>query len=498
MSKNSVQIVRGGLVVDALRGTAQHRDILVIGDQIKEVGAPGFDAPVEAKVLDANDKLVLPGLVNGHTHGHGSLGRGRGDRWTLELLLNAGPWISGKRTLEDKRLAARLNAAEQVLKGCTACYDLYFEFPTPSVDGMKAVVDGYDDVGMRAVIAPMVADKSLYEAVPGLLDALPDDLRAAALKLRLDPYEVTMSALRSLVANWNVDPAKFSLALAPTIAHHCSEPFLIACRDLAWNHGLGLHMHLAESKLQAVASQKLLGMSPAAYLEKLRILGPKMVGAHCVWVDDDDIRRFASAGAAITHQPGCNLRIGSGIAPVRKFLDAGIPVGIGTDGSNSSDNQNMFEATRCAANVSRIVDADPARWISTQEALSLATAGGARLIGRDSDLGQIKAGFLADLVFLDLGHVNYIPLNDPINQIVNCEDSSAVETVMIAGKLVVENGQLTNFDLESLRSEVNSAMERLDAETADNRDLVGKLAPLVGSYCGGLAGCDHSVKRTLY
>src|SRR6266852_7596138 len=166
-------ILRDGLVLDIRAGTAEPLDILIEDDTIRELGPPGSPAPEGAREISAARRLIQPGLVNAHTHSHGNLAKGMGDRWTLELLLTAAPWIGGHRGAEDIHLSAQLGAVEMVLKGCTACYDLYFEWPVPTSDGMRMVASAYAEVGMRAVIAPMVADRSFYEAIPGLADAVP-------------------------------------------------------------------------------------------------------------------------------------------------------------------------------------------------------------------------------------------------------------------------------------------------------------------------------------
>jgi len=497
MTESSLQVIRGARVLDVAAGRAPLLEVLVRGDTIEAIGPPGMAAPEAAVVIDARRRLLMPGLINTHTHGHGALGKGRGDRWTLELLLNAGPWVSGGRTLEDKYLSAQLNAAEMVRKGCTACYDLYFEFPTPSSEGIAAVARGYADVGMRAVIAPMMADQSLYEAIPGLLEHLPGSARKDAERLRLAPLAESIKACRTLLAGWSHDSDGIRPALAPTIPHHCTEDFLRACRDLAKDHGVGLHMHLAESKVQALTGKTRYGKTLTAYLEDMAYLGPSFIAAHCVWLDDDDIKRLSDHGCAITHQPSCNLRLGCGIAPVRAFLDAGIPVGIGTDGSASSDNQNMFEALRLAANVSRILGPDYERWLSAPEALSMATTGGARLLGFEDRLGRIETGCLADIVFLDLDNLNYVPLNDPVNQVVNCEDASAVASVMIAGRMVLDNGAFTTLDHGKLRRDVEDAMARLNETTRASKQLALGLEGLVGGFCVGLARSPYHVQRTL-
>ena len=172
----AMKIIRGGRLLDVAAHAAPHRDILIDGDTILEIGAPGMAAPQAAETIDASDRLMHPGLINGHTHSHGNLAKGTGERWTLELLLTAGPWISGGRETEEKYLSTLIGACEMLLKGCTACYDLMIELPIPTADGVGAVTKAYADVGMRAVVAPMVADSSFFEAIPGLMDALPDAL----------------------------------------------------------------------------------------------------------------------------------------------------------------------------------------------------------------------------------------------------------------------------------------------------------------------------------
>src|SRR5262249_49244869 len=156
-----------------------------------------FPAPEGAAEISAARRLLHPGLVNAHTHGHGNLAKGMGDRWTLELLLSAAPWITGNRNADDKYLSTQLGAVEMVLKGCTACYDLSFEWPLPTSEGLSLAGQAYADVGMRAVVAPMVADRSFYEAIPGLDEALPQLLKDGVAGLRLAPAEATLSAIRT-------------------------------------------------------------------------------------------------------------------------------------------------------------------------------------------------------------------------------------------------------------------------------------------------------------
>ncbi len=488
-------VIRGGRILDIRRHRADRSDILVDGDIILEIGHPDMAVPAGAAELDASDRLLIPGLINAHTHGHGSLGKGMGDRWSLELLLNAAPWLSGNRTLEDKYIAAKLNAAELVRKGCTAAYDLYFELPLPTVEGLDAAARAYMDVGVRAVIAPMMADRTLFEAIPGLADAL-NFSRTQRAAPRPTSGDNSLSVCRALLSDWTYDLDRVRLALAPTIPLHCTDEFILGCRDLAREHGVGLHMHLAESKVQAVSAMRRYGRSLTAHLMELDFPGTNFTAAHCVWLDDDDIARLADRGSSIAHNPGSNLRLGSGIAPARAMLERGLNVGIGTDGSNCGDHQNMFDAMRMAAFVSRIVSPDYRTWLETADVIEMATEGSAAALGFAGKLGRIAPGYKADLVFLDLGSVNFVPFNDPVNQIVMSEDSSSVRSVMIGGKTVLDEGRFTTFDFDRLREQVEATVMRLFEVGAEDRRTADALAEAVGLHCVGLASEPHHVRRT--
>jgi len=488
-------IIRGGRVLDIDKGTAEPRDILIRDDTIAEIGAPGLAAPEDATVVSAERKLIHPGLVNAHTHAHGNLAKGMGDRWTLELLLTAAPWLTGHRTQDDIHLTAQLGAVEMVLKGCTAAYDLFVEFPLPTRDGIGLVASAYQEVGMRAVVAPMIADRTFFEAIPGLMDALPDALQERVKALRLAPGEATLAAARAALADWPFDRGRVRPAVAPTIPHHCSDEFIRGCAALARDLGVGLHSHVAESKVQALAGIKLYGKTLTAHLDELGILGPDFTVAHGVWLDNDDMKRLGDRGASIAHNPGSNMRLGAGLADSRAMLDAGVNLGIGTDGANCSDNQNMYEAMRLASFVSKVQGPEWRRWMTTREVALAATQGGARALGFGDRIGHIARGYQADLVLLDLDHPNWLPFNNPVNQLVHSEDGNAVHSVMIAGRLVVENRRVLTVDMERLRTRVEAARERLAGANADNRALYEALEPVVGSYCPGLARTPYHVHR---
>jgi cytosine/adenosine deaminase-related metal-dependent hydrolase len=490
-------VIRNGRALNAARRALEDVDILVRDDVVIEVGPRGLAAPADATVVDAAGMLLIPGLVNAHTHGHGGLTRGLGDRWSLELLLNAAPWLNGGRTAEERYLSTLLGAIEMVQKGTTACYDLTLELPLPTPEGLEAVARAYAEVGMRAVVAPMMADRTLFEAIPALGRAVPAPQRAALERLRLPPWEETLRGAVAGLRGWKVDRAQVTPALAPTIPLHCSDPFLVACRDAAREHGVGLHMHVAESRVQAVTGHEVYGTSLTGHLARLGLLGPSFVAAHGVWLEDEDLARLADAGAAVAHNPGSNLRLGSGVARVRAMRERGVTVGIGTDAAVCSDNLNMFEAMRTASFVSRLEGPDPERWLSTVEVFEMATEVSARALGWGSSIGRLAPGYKADVVFLDAGHVNYVPLNDPVNQVVHVEDGTAVRRVMIGGRIVVDNGRVTTVDMARVRTMAEAAVERLRAAGAPARSLAEQLEPSLIGACQALAAKPYPVERTL-
>lgn len=485
------QIIRGGIVVDVDTKISAPMDILLEGDCFLEMGPPGMDAPDAATPIDASDRLIIPGLINAHTHGHASLGKGKGDKWSLELLLNASPWVSGGYTLEDKYTAASLNAAEMVLKGCTAAYDLYFEFPTPSMEGLDAIGRAYSEIGLRAVVAPMMADTTLYQAIPGLMDALPEPHRSHVQKISAASAEDHLKVCDRVLKEWSFNRDQVCPALGPTIPLHCSDSFIRGCRDMAETYEINMQMHLAESKTQAVAGITRYGKTLTAQLDDLNFLSPRFTGAHCIWLETDDLKRLRDRGANVAHNPASNLRLGSGIAPARQMLDLGINMGVGTDGSASSDNQNMFEAMRTASYVSRVAAADPADWLGTWDVLRAATTGGAQVLGMADRIGRIAPGYKADLVFLDLDNINFVPLNDAANQIVNCEDSSAVDSVMIGGRMVLSGRKFTEFDYAGLRHKAEAAARRIEQANRDIKTRMEALSAFVSHHCVGLA-CQHT------
>lgn len=491
--KPGFTIIRGARLADPGLRRAEATDVLIQDGIIREVGV-GLAAPEGATVVDAAGMVIHPGLINAHTHGHGGLARGQGDKWTLELLLAAGPWISGGRTLEDKKTSTLICAAEMVAKGCTAAYDLTYEFPLPTREGMDAVAEAYAEVGMRAVVAPMVADRTMYEAIPGLMEALPPGLQKDVEALRLRPAEETLAAMSGILKNWRWAAADIRAAVAPTIPHHCSDAFLCGCMKLAKDHGVGLHSHVGESKVQAITGIKRYGRTLLQHMDHLGLVDENFTAAHAIWLDDDDLKLVRDRGGALAHNPGSNMRLGNGMFRLRRALDLGVNVGIGTDGVNCSDNGNMYEALRYASMVSKVQSPDPRTWASVEEVYKAGTQGSARALGF-TDVGAIAPGMKADIVFLDLNSLSWIPHNWTVNQIVHAEDATGVRHVMIGGDFVYYDRRHTKLDIAKLAAQAEAARARLEEASAAMRHLYDKLEPVVSSFCPGLAAQPYHLNR---
>ena len=273
-------LIRGGRILAGAPAALTRADVLIEGDRIAAVG-PGLTAPAGATEIDASRHIVLPGLGNAHTHAASHLSRGRAGNWTLETLLTYAPANYGFRTPEDEYLSAAIGAIEMLKTGCTSAYDLYMAVPAITDEAFEAVVRAYQDVGLRVVLAPAVADVVFFQTVPGLLDLLPADLRRTVEDMQPAPTKGLLELTERAIRRWHGGAdGRIRVSVAPTIPNQSTDEFLDGCAALAREYGVGIHTHLAESKVQAVESQRRWGKSIVARLADHGVLGPGFVGAH--------------------------------------------------------------------------------------------------------------------------------------------------------------------------------------------------------------------------
>lgn len=487
-------LIRGALVPTPEEGGVRARDILVQHGVIQEVSDCGMAVSDDALVLNSSEYIVIPGLVNSHTHSHFAYGRGYGDRWTLEIHQNSGGGLGYGASLDDLRLGAMLGAADMIRNGCTAAYDMVLQNPFPSSEGMGAVAEGYQATGMRAVIASAVTDRTFWESVGGLIDSLPNEAAAFVRSIKATHADDHASGLKDVLDNWRFDTNQLRPAIAPSVPLLCSDQFLMNVAGMAREYGIPLQTHLAESKVQAIEAQRRWGVSLTEHLARKGILGPNVSAAHAVWVSDDDLRRLADYGVAVAHNPGSNMRLGNGISPTMRMIDHGLTVGLGTDACSCADQQNMIEAMRLASFASRLCGPDPSRWLSAEQVFSMATVGSAAVLGFQ-DIGKLERGYRADIVFLDRAELAYLPLNNFWHQLVFSETGRGVRKVMIDGRVVYDNGHFTTFDYPKLCREVHASTERLADIAGERRATLRRLEPIISKFCVGLAGMPHAFSR---
>jgi 5-methylthioadenosine/S-adenosylhomocysteine deaminase len=487
-------VIRAGQVVRGDPPALARADILIDGDRIATIGG-ALPAPAGSETIDASPFIVTPGLVNAHTHAHNNLLRGLAGRWTLEELLNHGPALNANRTVDDHYVSAALGAVEMLKTGCTSAYDLFMAMPAPAVEDMEAVGRAYADVGMRAVLAPAVADLAFYETVPGLAELLPAELRRRVEAMRPDPTASLLRLSEEVIRRLDGSAGgRIRVTLAPTIPTMCTDAFLEGIVRLSRQHGVGVHTHLSESKVQAIAAQHRWGETAVARLAGVGMLGPGFVGAHGVWLTDDDIRRIGGAGGAIAHNPASNLRLGSGIAAVREMLDGAVTVGLGSDGAMSSDNLNLFEAMRVAGLVGNVRFPHAAdRWIGAADVWRMATT--ARVLGLGETVGAIEPGCKADLVLLRADSTFLRPLNDVAAALVYAETGASVDTVLVDGRAVVRGGRVLTVDEGRLRARAQEGADRLRAHNAGLWALSEEISPYLSAACRVAAALPYPVNR---
>jgi 5-methylthioadenosine/S-adenosylhomocysteine deaminase len=472
-------LIRGGLVLADPNAQPTMADILIEGDRIARVGPNLAPAP-DTESIDARDQLVIPGFVNAHTHASSHLAKGAIDRLPLEIWIQYLAARVVNRTPRDVYVGAAIGAIEMAKTGTTCACDMAQVLPWPTDETLDAVAQAYADVGLRASIAAQVHDLDFFASLAGLDRLVPDALRAELARRPPYPRAEVLATLRRALDRWHgAADGRIRFGLGPNLVTLCSTAFLEACGELARGGDLTFQSHLCETKAEAYTAQLRYGTSATAKMHELGLLGPRTVLAHSVWLDDQDIDLVAASGSVVAHNPVSNLKLGAGIAPLLKMRERGCHVALGTDGSASSDNQNMFGALRAAAILHRVVDPEYERWPSAADALQMATLGGARAAGFEGETGTIAPGRKADLVLLDLSATYYHPRNDLVSQLVHCEVGNSVRTAVVDGRVIVRDGWVTTVDEPALLAEADEIGQRVAIEMQGPASLAQRLAPYV-------------------
>ncbi|HXG53671.1 MAG TPA: amidohydrolase [candidate division Zixibacteria bacterium] len=435
--------------------------VVIEGSRIAYVGPSEWTpaGPFD-RTIDADGMIAMPGMVNAHCHSPANLVRGMMPSKPLEIW-RAYYRASLRGMREDDFYASALLGGMEMLKaGATTVLDHFAGSQACRFMGAGAAIQAMRDLGLRHVVALTITDKSYEETVPiGETDAaLGDEIRrmsaseARSTRAWLDECEAFIETFHA--------PEKLTTACpGPSAVQRCSDELLSGTAAMARKRKLPVHVHLAETRAQAVMGQRLYGTSLLKHLDAIGALDATVSLAHSIWIEEDDVDLFARRGATPVHNPASNLRIGSGLAPVRRFLSAGVNPALGTDGSASNDGQNMFDALRLAALIHNQAGSDFNEWVTPAQALAMATRNGARAFGLDA--GVLAPGKLADLVLLRRDAPAFTPLNDVMSQLVFCENGADVDTVIVDGEIVVEGGRLTRVDEREVLRLAREARSRL-------------------------------------
>jgi 5-methylthioadenosine/S-adenosylhomocysteine deaminase len=428
----AILIERADYVVRDADRIERDADVLIVGERIAAVGhALRSDAP-DAQTIDGRGRVVIPGLINAHVHLYQSFLKGLRDdvglvEWCDATLYPMAHAIHTEyREQGDETCGyhwAMLSALEMIRGGVTTCVDMNMN--------MDSVFRAWLQVGIRGVGAVALSDRW----IPAVLRRDPETTRAEALRL---------------VTSWHNQHSRIQVVLAPSTPFLCSRAMLEWARDRAAEIGIGVQIHLAETRYEVESVLKETGLTPVAYAHGLGLLNRKNTAVHCVHVTDAEIDLLAETGANVVHCPKSNLKLGSGIAPIPKMLARGVSVALATDGAASNDTLDMFEETRMAALLHKGIAEDPTP-MTARQAFRLATEGGARAVGIDA--GTLEPGKLADLAIVNLNRPHLMPMHDVVNTLVYCAKASDVETTIIGGEIVMRDGFILTVDEEATMRE---------------------------------------------
>jgi 5-methylthioadenosine/S-adenosylhomocysteine deaminase len=412
--------------------------VAIAGDAIVAVGPDALRCEA-SETIDCRGRVVMPGLVNAHTHAPMSLLRGLADDLRLDV------WLMGYMMPVEREfvspdfvaLGTKLACAEMIRSGVTCFADMYYF--EDAVAGAAAAA------GLRALCTQTV-----------LRFPSPD---AAS-------YEDSLARARDFIERWRGHPLIVP-GPAPHAPYTCTPEILRACAELAAEFDVPLHTHLSETLLEVEESRRVHGMPVVPYVKKQGLFGAKVLAAHCVHVDEGEMRALKNAGAGVAHNPSSNLKLAAGIAPVARMLDLGVHVGIGTDGAASNNDLDMFEETRLAALLAKGAGGDPTA-VPARDALAMATRLGARALHMGDRIGSLEPGKRADLIAVDLDRLHNVPAyaRDPAGvyaQIVYAAKSTDVVDVMCNGRWLMRDRRLLTLDEDALRAAAREQARRVDA-----------------------------------
>ena len=430
MSDNSI-LIKNALILSPNTNFKNKQSILIKDNLIAEISSQ-IDESNASKIIDATGKIVIPGLINTHTHLSMTLFRGLADDLSLDSWLNDHIWpMEANLNGDFCYIGALLGAVELIKSGTTTFSDMYFY--------MEDVARAIDEAGIRAVLS--------Y----GMIDFGDEEKRKNEIKANLELFE----------ACDGMADGRIKVFFGPHSPYTASEELLIKVRELADEYNMGIHIHVSETQkeIEDVSSQK--GLRPFEYLDKIGFLGPDVVAAHSVWLSDNEIEIINKNNVKISHNPCSNMKLASGVAPVSKLIENDICVSIGTDGASSNNNLDLIEELKTASLLQKVSTLDP-KVLNSDEAIAMGTIKGAEALGLESEIGSIEVGKKADIVLIDTNSANMVPDSSSLSSnIIYSANGSNVDTTICDGKILMENKKLTILDEEEIYAKARKAIKEL-------------------------------------
>ena len=430
MNDNTI-LIKNAFILSPNTNFEGKQSLLIKDDVISEI-APQIDESGVDKIIDATGKILLPGLINTHTHLSMTLFRGLADDLSLDSWLNDHIWPMEANLNGDYcYIGALLGAVELIKSGTTTFSDMYFY--------MEDVARAVDEAGIRAVLS--------Y----GMIDFGDEEKRENEIKENLTLFE-----------NCNgMADGRIKVFFGPHSPYTASEELLIKVRELADEYGMGIHIHVSETQkeINDVSEEK--GLRPFEYLDKIGLLGPDVVAAHSVWLSDEEIEIIRKNDVKVSHNPCSNMKLASGIAPISKLLENDLCVSIGTDGASSNNNLDLIEELKTASLLQKVSTLDP-KVLNSDEAIAMGTIKGAEALGLDSEIGSIEVGKKADIILIDTNSANMVPDSSSLSSnIIYSANGSNVDTTICNGKVLMENKKLTVLDEDEIYAKARQAIKEL-------------------------------------
>jgi len=441
-------VVRAGTVVtmDPERRVIHDGAVLVHDGRISAVGSRDDVSPSSqtTRVIDAPDGLLIPGLVNTHTHLFQTLLKGLGDdrplyQWLREMTMPAAVALEEP----DCEAAALAGAVEAIRSGTTTLVDFMYVHPRPGLT--DAVIRGLEAAGVRAVVARGFITRGSELGVPTPL---------------LESASAALADVERMVGRYNGDGCLVRVGVAPTLLWMVDEDGLRQAREFANAHGTLITYHLAETSFEVEFALAHHGGRETEYLSRIGALGPDFLAVHCTKLDAEDIAILRHHEVTVSHNPISNMYLASGVPPIPDMLEAGLSVGLATDGPASNNNQNMIHVLKFAALLQKVAREDPVA-LTAPKVLEMATIGGARAIGLGDEIGSIEVGKRADLAVMAFDNPFVTPVHDPVSALVYAALGSEARWVVIDGAVVMADGHLPEFDEDDVRARVETAARDL-------------------------------------